>query len=943
MVIAGLALLPGIGSAQHIAIPSHVATTHPRVATLPGDSQAEIRKLGRSDDASRQIVQAAEQELAPLMAHVKTDPMWLASRLQMYWKTHATEVYNAGDSFDHTDGHAPVATVRYPGSRNPAVPYRAPKLEDVPAYEDETKGVYAVNESSPGEPFVWVEPSKAGRIVDAINSGILRKAETAARLYWITGDEAYARFAFTVFDTYMRGMYYRHEPVDLNHGHSQTIYGMSTFEVIQEGVLQTLADTYDFLHDYIKVHDLNALPIYADTFRKWIDVTMLNGVPFNNWDLIQARFAINVALVLDDDSAYADRRGAEFYINQVLNEDSTRQWSLGKLAARGFDTETGIWFESPGYSMGVVNDFIALINSLDTALGTDLLLDLPIVGKAVTATAQYTFPNGYTAGWGDSHYGLLNPSAAKEMAKNGRMHHRREQEVSFTGMAKALANLPGASPKGGGLSHDSVPLDELFNRAAFQLDPSVPASKLGDLVTPTFSAPNVSYFVQRVGTDARDGLTIAEAGSLGNHQHANGITIELFGKGLVLAPDSGIGSNYFQADHNEYYAQFPAHNTVVVDGISSYPTMMSHHSFTVNHAYPDPKEPRQALESSVTFNDVSFLEPETNADQRRVMSIVGKGVADGYYVDIFRSHRRDGRDLKNDYFFHGLGQSLDVADAHGGLLESRTTEKLTFADEELSAYDYLYDKHQFAAASVYRAVYRLKLPNQPEADLMLWMTGGPGRVLFRVKSPPATGLGDMIPKNVAKLPLETLVMRQTGEAWDRPFVNVIAPSDPNHPSTIQSVEEMATPGAPAGFVWLVVRHTDGTSEAIFSNVTGGPAVQCGQTTVQATYAMEESGSEGTRVLFLEGGSLIRAGDGASLRLEHAGSALFRRDGSSMRLSSSGDGSLTLPAKDSHEANLVVEVPGGTALHFAAQKTTEGGKAVDVYRLSRLPISSAHFQ
>jgi hypothetical protein len=293
--------------------------------------------------------------------------------------------------------------------------------------------------------LVWVEPSKAGRIVDGINSSILQRAQTAARLYWITGDERYARFAFIVFDTYMRGMYYRHEPVDLNHGHSQTIYGMSTFEVIQEGVLQTLSDTYDFLHDYIKANHADALSIYSDTFRQWINVTIHNGVPFNNWDLIEARFVISVALVLDDDAAYADRHGAEYYIDQILNEDDTRQWSLRKLTARGFDPHTGIWFEAPGYSMGVVNDFITLINSLDAALGTDLLIDLSIVGKAVAATAQYTFPNGYTAGWGDSHYALLNPNAARQMAKNGRLHHRRDQEIFFTGMAKALASLPGVS------------------------------------------------------------------------------------------------------------------------------------------------------------------------------------------------------------------------------------------------------------------------------------------------------------------------------------------------------------------------------------------------------------------------------------------------------------------------------------------------------------------
>ncbi|MBM6993913.1 MAG: heparinase II/III family protein, partial [Prevotella sp.] len=36
---------------------------------------------------------------------------------------------------------------------------------------------------------------------------------------------------------------------------------------------------------------------------------------------------------------------------------------------------------------------------------------------------------------------------------------------------------------------------------------------------------------------------------------------------------------YSGNDYAEYYSQFPAHNTVCVDGISSYPVMMSNHAF----------------------------------------------------------------------------------------------------------------------------------------------------------------------------------------------------------------------------------------------------------------------------------------------------------------------------------------------------------------------------
>ena len=75
--------------------------------------------------------------------------------------------------------------------------------------------------------------------------------------------------------------------------------------------------------------------------------------------------------------------------------------------------------------------------------------------------------------------------------------------------------------------------------------------------------------------------------SKGNHMHANGISMELYGKGLPLGPDAGIGLTLYSGqDYLEYYSQFPAHNTVCVDGISAYPVMKSNHAFKLLNCYP---------------------------------------------------------------------------------------------------------------------------------------------------------------------------------------------------------------------------------------------------------------------------------------------------------------------------------------------------------------------
>ena len=73
------------------------------------------------------------------------------------------------------------------------------------------------------------------------------------------------------------------------------------------------------------------------------------------------------------------------------------------------------------------------------------------------------------------------------------------------------------------------------------LDEKVKAGQIDDYVTPTFYAPNVSWLVQRNGMNPRHSLMVSLNGSEGNHMHANGISMELYGKGYVLGPDAGIG------------------------------------------------------------------------------------------------------------------------------------------------------------------------------------------------------------------------------------------------------------------------------------------------------------------------------------------------------------------------------------------------------------------
>lgn len=121
-------------------------------------------------------------------------------------------------------------------------------------------------------------------------------------------------------------------------------------------------------------------------------------------------------------------------------------------------------------------------------------------------------------------------------------------------------------------------------------------------------------------------------------------------KAICSGPDAGIGKYLYSGDdYKEYYSQMPAHNTVVVDGISTYAVMWSQHPFTVVDTCGTVGRSHSVL---------NFIEPETNSDQQRTTGIVRTSPTGGYYVDIFRSQRMDGKDKTHDYFYHNLGQHM---------------------------------------------------------------------------------------------------------------------------------------------------------------------------------------------------------------------------------------------------------------------------------------------
>lgn len=737
-----------------------------------------------------------------VMSQVDKQPDWLYSRLQMFWKTNASDVFVNGEAFAHPGGErAAEPTVKYNGTRGFESQYNRPKLEDLVPYDDDEQGNVTYINKVTGK-MEKTSPAKTGCNIAGVNRYIIGIARDAARIYAATGDIRYGQMAAKVFDVYMKGIAYRNVPIDLNHGHQQTLVGMTTFEVIHEDVINELTQMYPLIKSLVK----DDQAVIEAGFKKWAENIIANGVPHNNWNLFQADFIVKIALVLQDNQAYADGKGKQYYLDYIVNQNSIRQWSMNKLIDFGFDAKSKTWYESPGYSTTVLGSICDFANMLDEKAGIDLFKQRPILKEAVKTSAEYLFPNRMIAGFGDTHPGYLNTGGIDHILKYATRHKDKNLISEMNLLKNAVAS-------------------------------KAPISEIEKYTSTMFYAPNVSWIAMRSGMDKQHDLMASVNASLGNHQHANGISLELYGKGYVLGPDAGIGRTLYSGlDYLEYYSQMPAHNTVVVDGVSSYPVMMSQHAFKVVASYPEVSKEQPASKKlseqkeKVSYATVSFIEPEAQALQQRTTAIVKTSDKGGYYIDVFRSKKKEGGDKTHDYFYHNLGQEMKVMDAISGQpLDMKPTEELAFAGGHLYAYSYIYDKKSAEMQNSIKTQFVTKIQDdkvveamdgQREITMTMWMKKDENRTIFQALSPVNLEYERMPnqPYKVDEQPVLTFVARQKGEAWNHPFVCVYEPSSDTEPGDIASVDYF-TPSEPSA-VGIIVKLKDGTEQSIVCSENG---------------------------------------------------------------------------------------------------------------------------
>ncbi|MCG1037448.1 heparinase II/III domain-containing protein [Polaribacter sargassicola] len=746
---------------------------HPRIYTTNDSKTAFLERIANTPWKNF-FLDKKKENLDKYLNYVAEDATWLVSRLQMNWKTKHDKVFLKGGDFHHSEGKAPVPTVRFSGTRDWATNYNTPKLEEVIPYLDDERGFYVTHKKTHQKE--WVKAAETGHMIENINARIMSLVQDAAFLYWVTGDKKYAEFAKPVFETYILGMYYREAPVDLENGNQQGISGLATFEVIHEKILINLITTYDFLYDYFKEEKVD-LEKTAAVFQRWGDQIIEKGIPDNNWNLFQARFLTYVALILDENKAYQNKKGREYFLEYTFNTSTARQLSV-KESLLVYDQKSGIWPECPSYSVHVITTLLDIFTLLDNATNRNELSNFPMIEKAALASFNYLFPSGYLLGFGDSGHKSIPPENFELLISNYRKYQNKEKEENITNLLAEIIKKGEYKRKANSLFELFFYVDEL----AIDKETKADISKM---VSPTFYSANVSLFNQRLGK-GNDATMVATVGSYGNHSHANGISLELFANNYVLGPDSGKGSSYWHSDFKEYYSKFAAHNTVIVDGKSDYQAMRGYHPFVLEQSFPKSGEVTNF--KMLTFSNVSFFEPKTKSKQQRFTAIVKGNQAKSYIVDVFRSKKQAGGIQRHDYLYHNLGQSLELLSVNGNALKLQATDDFGSKHGDIKGFDYLSSKKKASTDKDVQAIFRLQEKNKSDNLMKIWVKGSQKQSIYKALSPRSNAISKgTAPIEVLKDSLATLIVKREAEAWDNPFAMVFNPYIDGEENPIKNV------------------------------------------------------------------------------------------------------------------------------------------------------------
>jgi hypothetical protein len=619
-------------------------------------------------------------------------------------------------------------------------------------------------------------------------------------LYYLTGNEDYAKYSASLFYTFMKGM--NQIPVLSSGFNAGWLYPEDHLRESRDIGAQ-IPVLYDFIATFIKDGG-TAFDFAANSevtidrteaevvFKNYIFLAKNRGGIATNWPILESPSLVCNILALDSKS----ERDAE--IPFYLNRRTSRQIPLS-VVSKKYEDNDGNWpepftyFQYAGefstYLMAVLTKYDSSYNLVDKYSNIPLSLDTP---------NDFIYPNGnkpihfgdssrgfkkYTNGYEMAYYLALLTDNTILLDKFGDLINSSLEYDGYDGERFALSSRRSNQVK----PYYDEPLKLLW----------FPETVDGESIEPKQNITNELSFagitVQRnleTPNPALNGLMLFVGGAGFVHSYASGMNMELYGPKTVIGAAGGNTQNYTSTIHRNYYRLFAAHNTVIVNGASRGEGGIAGININrVKNESIEPKYKEAPVSLKNSFSTSSFIDDKgTKAEalQNRTMAIIRTSPTTGYYVDVFKSKSSLANEY-HDYVYHNLSDNLQ--------LQNNNTD-ITLTDDA-NRYKTVNTSGGFKNPGWhYFTNIKTSGPftNDVKATFTATRLGGSismgmhipaevGREYTKVNAPPTLDISSAYNNT----PTPTVVIRKNGEAWKRPFAVVYEPYIGENASSVKNV------------------------------------------------------------------------------------------------------------------------------------------------------------
>ncbi len=542
------------------------------------------------------------------------------------------------------------------------------------------------------------------------------------------------------------------------------ICGYYDYEQIHDDLGERCAAIYSFLNPYLSENPnehfesigKSTKEVNDEVLKRFIDLGLIRGGRLGNWNVNCFARIMAPIVTLESNDAYADGKGREYYLEYFLTKTTEHHVALDGILEY-YDSVTGLWDESPGYSFGTVVSILDFATML-YPIGVDIIKENPILQKAAEAIIPWMDARGNLVVFGDTRGGTADYTIFERLLT----YYTKEGDKE---RASKMAEIIAQGIKNGTYTRDNSNYIGLLTQV------TLPEVKEESPVSDLSYSKHHRFFTMKDYTGENKLMGTIYGGRKGKHLTPNGLAITLYHDGYALAPDAAGYESYWSADCS--YHQSPTGANTIMPGYRE-------GDITVNKTYPEIA--KDAYTNAEPHADFYRFVDVSAAEKRRILVSVRCSDTSGYYVDLFASDQRD-----NDYIFHNVGKELILQDSKGNALNLKASNDLGTKYSE--DYSYFTNPQKIKYSSDFIAHWNVTDGIQVDFRHL----GVPDRELYVVDAPYSTLYKYLTPNGVSASPnaTPTLIIRQNGvNGKVRPFVGVYEAH--NGTPSVKSVDRVSS-------------------------------------------------------------------------------------------------------------------------------------------------------